>query len=457
MIIDSSLYSNPYESSIQQLMEIERQKKVQLQNEQGILRDQKTALSDIDSKLSSLDTLLSSFVNSPDEKLQPLSGTSSDPDAIRIVSTTGMDQPDNYSISVSQRAREDIVLSDAITQTDTTYSGTGSGSFDISIGGGSATTISVDTAGLNNQEVLEAIASKVDEQLGDQVNASVYQLGDGTSRLSFKSAETGEAHRIAISNQQGDFSGLNLTHQHTANELNAQFTIDGVTFERSSNLVDDAIEGLTFEINRQTSATETLTVERNTKEARKNIEYFVARFNAANEIIRNKTFLDGDTGSRGILQEERSIRNLSYNLRTATALPVDSLAGASISSLRNIGIELTTEGTMEITDSDKLDNALQQHPDGVANLFSASDGIAASLQKEIKTYISGDSGIFDSIETGINQQIDRLDRRIEDENDYLKRKEEQLRAEFTKLNQVITQGQSQYNQVLNFQSQLLSF
>lgn len=454
MIIDSSLYSNPYESSIQQLLEIEGQKKAQLQNEQSALRDQKTALSDIDSKLSSLSTLLTSFTDSTAEKLQPLSGTTSDPDAVSIVSTTGMNGAGNYSIDITQTAKEDIVLSDAIAQTGTDYNTGGSGSFDIAIGSGSATTINVNTSGLNNQEVLEAVATEINDQFGDEINASVFKLGDGNSKLSFKSSETGEENRINITNQQGDLSALNLSHKNTADELNAQFTIDGVTFERSSNLVNDTVDGLTFEIHKETTSTEELTIERDTDEARNNIEDFIEKFNAANQIIRNKTFLDGDTGERGVLQEERTVRNLSFDLRTAASQQVSSLSGSSISSLRNVGIELNTNGTMQITDSDALDTALKQSPDKVADLFSASDGIAGSLQQDIDTYISGDSSIFSSIETGIDQQINRLDDRIENENEYLVRKEEELRAEFTELNQIISQGQSQFNQVVNFQSQL---
>ncbi len=454
MIIDSSLYSNPYQDTIQQLIEVEGQKKAQLQNEQSALRNQKTALSDIDSKLSSLNTLLTSFTDSAAEKLQPLSGTSSNPDAVSVVSTTGMNGTGNYSIDVSQTAKEDIVLSDAVSQTGTDYNATGSGSFDIAIGSGAATTINVNTTGLNNQEVLEAVATEINDQFGDEINASVFKLGDGTSKLSFKSSKTGEANRINITNQQDDLSALNLTHENTANELNAQFTIDGVTFERSSNLVDDTVQGLTFEIHKETTGTETLTIERDTEEARTNIEDFVEKFNATNQIIRNKTFLDGDTGDRGVLQEERSVRNLSYDLRTAASQPVSSLSGSSISSLRNIGIELTTNGTMEITDSDALDTALEQNPDQVTDLFSATDGIAASLQNEVDTYISGNSSIFNSIEDGIDQRINRLDDRIENENEYLARKEEELRAEFEDLNQIINQGQSQFNQIVNFQGQL---
>lgn len=454
MIIDSSLYSNPYESSIQQLMEIEGRKKARLQDQQNSLEGQKSALSDIDSKLSSLNTLLTSFLKSTNEKLQPLSGTSSNPEAVSVVSTDGMTGPNNYSMFISSTAKRDIVSSEAVNQTGTDYNATGTGSFDIAIGSGAASTITVNTAGLNNQEVLEATAKQINDQLGDQIKASVYKLGDGTSKLSFKSTETGAANELTISNKQGDLSSLTTSSRYSGSQLNAQFTIDGISFERSSNLIDDVVSGLTFEIHRPESTKTTLDIKRDTEEAKNNIQSFIDQFNATNEIIRNKTFLNGDTGDRGPLQEERSIRNLSYNMRTAASLPVDSLSGSGLSSLRNIGIELSTNGTMKIADSAALDEALKNNPEGVAKLFSTTDGIAASLQQEITTYISGDANIFDSIENGIEQQIDRIGERIENEEEYLARKEEQLRDQFNALNQIITRGESQFNQVLNFQNKL---
>jgi flagellar hook-associated protein 2 len=454
MINSSSLFTNQFESSIQQLLQIESQKKLQLQDQRNVLRDQQTALSDIDSKLSALNTQLTSFIDSTADTLQPMTGSSSNPDAVSIVSASGLDNPDTFSIDVSQVAKNDIVLSDAVNETGTDYNSTGSGSFDIAIGSGTAITINVDTNGLNNHEVLEAIATQVDDQLGDQVNASVYKLGDGTSKLSFKSIETGDTNRISITNQQGDLSGLNLTHTYTEDQLNAKFTFDGVTFERSSNLIDDVVGGLTFELHKTTTATESLNIERDTEEARNNIEEFVEKFNSVNDIIRSKTFLDGDTGAKGILQEERTVRNLSYNLRNAATLTVDSLSGSSIDNLRNIGIELDSNGTMQITDSTKLDEALSQNSDKVADLFSATDGVAATLQNEIDKYITGNTNIFSSIEDGIDRQIDRLDDRIQREEKYLIRKEEELRKEFAELDKVINQGQTQFDQVLNFRNKI---
>ena len=454
MISTNPMFSSPYESSIQQLLRIDAQKKLKLQGEQSSLQTQKKALSDIGSKLTALNSLMTSFSESPNETIQPLSGTSTNPDAVSIISTSGLKNPGSYSVEVSQLAKADIVLSDAIAQTGTDFNATGLGSFEIAVGSDAPATISVDTTGLNNQEALQAIADGVNDQLGDKVNASVLTLGDGTSRLSFKGVETGEANRIQVTNQQGDFSGLNLANEFTPDQLNAKFTIDNVTFQRSSNIIDDAVEGLTFELNKTTGSTEQLKITRNIEEAQAKVEEFITKFNEANKIIRNKTFINGETGDRGPLQNERSIRNLSYGLRQVATLPVGSLAGSPVNSLSSIGIELQQDGTMSLGDPAALENALTENPQAIADLFSADDGIAASFQQKIDSYISDDTGIFKGIEEGIDRKMDRLDDRIENENEYLVRREEQLRAEFAELDQIINEGQRQFDSVLNFRSKI---
>lgn len=452
MISGSLLSTNPFEEQVQQLMQIEQQKKVQLQNQQKILQDQKTALSDIDSKLSALNSTLSSFIDLPEEQLSPLSGTSSNTDAFGVLTTSGLDGPSTFSLDINQVAKRDIMLSDEVTATNTDYNTTGTGSFDIAIGSDHLASINVDTTGLNNEEVMNAIAAEINTQLGDHVTASVLKPQDGTVRLSIKSSETGKANRITITNQQDDLAAMNLNSHYTENELDAKFILDGVAFERSSNLIDDAVDGLSFEIKKETSAQETLEVTRDIETAEESIREFVEQFNSLNSLIREKTFLNGDTGNRGILQNERSIRNLSLMLRQDAALPVNSLGGSSIQSLGDIGIEFSTDGSMTISDEERLTEVLSDNSGEVVELFTADDGIGAVLQQRIDRHI-GNGTIFDSIEDSFDRKIDRLDNRIEREEDYLVQREEQLRQEFDRLSQVINEGQQQFNNVLNFQNQ----
>lgn len=449
---NSILRSNPFESQIQQLLQLDGSKRRSLVQDKADIRAKKTALDDISSSLTSFNSLLTSFTQSPEETLSPLTGSSSNADAVSVISTSGLNNPANFNISVSQLAKQDRVTSANLANTGTDLSTAGTGSFDIAIGTNAPVSISLDTTNLTNEEVLTAISDQVNQQLGNDLTASVFNLDGTNSQLAFKSKNTGKNFRISISNVQGDFANLNVANSFTADQLNAKFSIDGTNFERSTNLINDAINGLSFELKQTTTATEKLTIDRDISGAKEAVTSFIDKFNEANRKIRSKTFVDGESNSRGPLSNERSIRNLSFDLRQKSTQEVSSLSGSSISTLAGIGIELQQDGSMELTDSTKLEEALQNNPDEFKQLFTADDGLVANLQQSIDLYMTGDNTIFEGIERGFDSRIERLDDRIEFEDDFLQRREEELRQEFNQLQQIIDQGNAQFNQVLSFQS-----
>src|SRR5699024_5156523 len=122
------------------------------------------------------------------------------------------------------------------------------------------------------------------------------------------------------------------------NELDASFEIDGVSFTRGQNTIDDAISGLTFTLLDDTGAEERMTLERNMEKAKENVDGFISAFNKLNKTIRDYTFLDGESGNRGRLQGMRSIRNLTYDLRNAAMISMEGAADGELASLIEIGI-----------------------------------------------------------------------------------------------------------------------
>lgn len=451
---NSILGSNPFESQIQQLLQLDGLKRQSLVQDKSDIRAKQTALDDISSSLTSFNSLLNSFTQSPEETLSPLTGSSSNADAVSIVSTSGLNNPANFDITVNQLAKQDRVTSATLANTGTDLSAGGTGSFDIAIGTNAPVSISLDTTNLTNEEVLTAISDQANQQLGGELTASVFNLDGTNSQLSFKSQDTGKDFRISISNVQGDFANLNLANTFTSDQLNAKFNLDGINFERSTNLINDAINGMSFELKQNTPTSEKLTIERDISGAKDAVNSFIEKFNEANRKIRSKTFVDGESNSRGPLSNERSIRNLSFDLRQKSTQEVPSLSGSPVSTLAGIGIELQQNGSMELTDSAKLEEALQNNPDEFKQLFTADDGLTASLQQSIDLYMTGSNNIFDGIERGFETRIERLDDRIESEDDFLQRREEELRQEFNQLQQIIDQGNAQFNQVLSFQGSL---
>jgi len=452
----SSLFqqTNPYEPYVQELLQADSQQKNALQADLSNEQQKQQAVTTIGSKLSTLNTTLESFINDPLTQFSPFSGASSDPNAISVISTNGINNPGTYNIQVNQLAKSDIALSSTFSNSGTGLSTTGSGSFDLTIGSGSPITISTTTTGSTNDQVLTNIADAINNQAGDKVQASVYQVDSSHVQLSVKSLKTGSANSISISNTQGDLTGLNMTNLTPGSQLDAKFTIDGVSFQRSSNVVNDVISGMTFQLKNTTTSTDQLNVTLDTSAVKKNINSFISQYNAAVSLIRKDTFIDGKSGQKGILQSNGTIRSMSNDLWQTIIQPVASLQGTGISQLSDIGIETKSDGSLYIKDSQKLDSALKSNPKGVQNLFTASDGLATKLKSKVGMYVSGTSNVIDTIKSGISDSIKRLNQRIDSQNTYLATKQKEYEKEFTQLQQIIMQGQQQYNSIMAMQSQM---
>jgi len=455
MISASSLIqqSNPFESSIQQILRLDGLKRDQLRSDLNTIESQKSALNDIGSAFSSFQTTINTFADEPGTSFNPQKVESSG-DALRIISSEEGINTGNFDIQVNQLARRDTFNSDSFQQTGTELSIQGSGSFEISVGGADPVTVSVDTTGLTNEEVLAAVSDSINLQAGDQLSASRIQVTDSDSALSIKSSETGSVNQITINNIQGDFQNLNLTRLFEVAELDAQFTVDGIQMSRSSNLIENAIEGLTFELAQTTTGTEQISISQDFETATESIQKFIDDFNKLNDEIRKKTFINGETGERGLLQRERSLRNLSLNLRQSAILPVQSLDDPAVQSITDLGITVSQDGSLTLSDSSKFESIMSQNPETVEQLFIAPDGIVQNLKTSVESVLSGNNNLLDSIESGFESKINRTNDRIDRETRFLERREDQLRKEFSQLQQIIDQGDRQFNQIRNFQAAL---
>ncbi|MEX0769760.1 MAG: flagellar filament capping protein FliD [Balneolaceae bacterium] len=439
-----------FESQIQQILKLDGLRRDELKLNLKSFEEGKSALNDIGTAFSSFQSIINNFENNSEASFQALKGTTSS-DALKVLSTDSTSTPGTYDIQIGQVAQRDIVNSAQFQDTGTDLSGTGQGSFKLLIGE-EELLIDIDTTGLTNQEVLNEIANEINTQSSGAVSASRLQVNDSESILSIKSSETGSVNQITIQDVTGDFQNLNHNHVYTTGELDANFTIDGVTFTRSSNTIDDVIDGVNFELVQAQAGNHQITVERDIESVTQGIESFVEAYNELNSTIRKNTFLNSESGNRGPLQRERAIRNLSNSMRHTFLEPVQSMSGESVTLLTDIGIEFNQDGSMTIEDPDKLESVILQDSELLNELFTASDGLISKIRTGVESSFSGDGSVLESIEAGFDSRIDRTNNRIEREERFLERREVQLRKEFAELQQIIDRGQSQFNQIMNFQS-----
>jgi len=451
--------TNPYEKFVQQLVQLESQTKFRLEAQQKDQQEQKKALGDVSSSISSFINQITELSTPTNNAFEPFVTQSNNESVVQVNSATGMDRPSAFNIQVERMAKNDTALSGVLNADDYDLAQSGNGSVTITIGDQTETiqleTTKDDGTGTmvdkTNREVFDSFSEQMDTLFGDKADATVFNVNDDQIQLSVKSLETGFENRIQFDSSTGVGTDItsSITHLRDQNLLDAEFTIDGVTFTRSQNLVDDAIDGLSFTLTGESPDTVQISAQRDLEEAKSNVDEFISSFNDMNKTIRQRTFIDGENNSEGPLRRMRSIRNLTVNLRQTALLPMDGADPDQLSRLSEIGIDFKNDGTMFVDDEELLNEALEQRPEQIAELFTNENSAVQKMMSQAEAYTKS-NGIISSLESGVEQKIDRLDNRIAQQDKYLAQYEERQRDMFNKLQLVIERGDAQFQEVMSF-------
>lgn len=454
--------NNPYETFVQQLTQIESRQKLQFEDQQKDQKERKTALGDVSSAISKFVSKIDEYQNPGNKAFQPIKISSTDESVVQVNSADGLDRPSNYNIQVDRLASNDIGLGQIMDGEAFDLAAQGGGSITMTIGDKtetlSITTQKEDENGvmvdMNNQEVMNSFADAISETFGNEARASVFNVSGNDVQFSIQSLKSGSEGAFNLSGATGALAGI--TDPMTklvpdAANLDAQFTIDGVTFLRSENTVDDAITGLSFTLRGESTGNVQMSAERDLESARENVDDFMATFNEMNKKIRERTFVDGDNNTRGPLRGFRSIRNLTLNLRQTALLPTDGADPEKLSRLTEIGISFKNNGEMVVDDENLLNEALSQRPEEIAELFRSENSAVAKMKEQAEAYTKA-NGIISSLESGVDQKITRLDSRIAQQERYLEGFEERQREIFNKLQQVIDKGDAQFQRITAYRN-----
>jgi flagellar hook-associated protein 2 len=179
------------------------------------------------------------------------------------------------------------------------------------------------------------------------------------------------------------------------------FSVNGLDVTRSTNQIEDVIEGFTFSLSEaDNTQTFTINIGEDTSVAEDSVRNFVESFTAFLEVLQPLTSFnegeDGADGEYGSLYREPATRGLIANLRTAVASEVEAITGG-FSSLTNVGIRTEIDGTLSIDEED-FRRAFDDNFDLVKNLFTPE---ATSSSDKITINNFGDQTIPGSYEVTV--------------------------------------------------------
>ena len=313
-----------------------------------------------------------------------------------------------HELVVTSLAKSQRVISGSFADSSTALSATDF-SLSVSIHGGTAVPIAITAANSTPQGIVSAIngaATGVRAQLVNSGDGSAYPykiLLTGSTGASNDFSITGGP---TVSNTVGGVTttktnlGFDFaTPLQTATD--AVFTVDGIAYKRSSNLVTDALPGVSLnlkKVNGVSNPSTSVYLTRDTSTVRANVVALVQAYNDAKSMLGVVSDPKSSVETYGAtLVNDSLVANMRNQLRELF-MTDSSTPGAAVKSLRDMGISIDMTGAMTL-DNTKLDTALQTNFDDVVTMFTgnmnglgqystALAGVAGDANKKLSKLLS---------------------------------------------------------------------
>ncbi len=294
---------------------------------------------------------------------------------------------------------------------------------------------------------LRDLAQAIDED-DNGVQATVTQQGptdDPGYVLQLKSEETGAGEK-EITNIQanGLYAGETTQTSQAQAGSNASFTLDGVDFTWASNTVDGLVDGMKFELHAAGSSQ--ISVQEDLESIATGIQQFVDSYNSTQDFIQESTKYDAEDDTAGRLNGDFMVRNLDTRMSRTIIEPVSGSGDNTFQYLSEIGISFNREGKLEL-DGEKMQQALTTDAAGVEKLFAGEKGVAEKLTQTLSGYTDDRDGILTYSMQSLDSKIERLDDRIQDEQQSVQRYLSNTVKQFTAMENAITKYQSVQDQL----------
>jgi flagellar hook-associated protein 2 len=269
------------------------------------------------------------------------------------------------------------------TLADATTAAVGQGSFTLTTAQGTAT-VTIDST--NN--TLTGMAAAINAA-GVGLTATIVTDASG-SRLSLSDG-SGSAPNFTLKSAADAQPGqARFGYPQVANGLTVAQTaqdaivrLDGVDVSRSSNTIDDLIDGVSLKLV-SAAPTETVTLgsTRPTDALKQGVSDFVAAYNELKAQIDTAsaatvTNTDGTT-STGPLYNNSAIRQMQTQLARLTSTVLNTTGGPS--TLAEIGVTTNRDGTLTL-DNTLLTKQLAAYPDAVEAMFNPTQHASSPLVK----------------------------------------------------------------------------
>jgi flagellar hook-associated protein 2 len=322
------------------------------------------------------------------------------------------------------------------------------------------------TIAIGSTNVNIAAGATVDDVVSaiNGASAGVTASKDSNGRLVMTSNTAGAAGNFSASGTQLSAYSSVAGADSTLTNLNAAYSVDGgPTRYATSNIVTDAVPGLSLTLKAASADPVTITVGSpapDVDKIKQSVHDFVDSYNALmsdlNSRLTEKPVVPPTQDSdylKGIFFGDSLLSNIQDRLRNVVTSPIGSSSSLNLLSQIGVSTGATTGGGVVnqdsvdgklVVDDDKLTSMLTTNPDGVKALLGATvgtDGFAQALDSALDPEVQS-GGDFDTLINQANSLVSDYAGQISDWDERLSAQQDRLKAQFSAMESAMAKSQS---------------
>jgi len=453
-------YSGITTDVVDQLIEAESGGKTLLQNKVTKYNREKSAWSEVSSALSNFQTKIKALQDN--DSYYSKIAESSNKDLATITGNSDAKNGGQFTLTVDRLAKQTKLVGSQVTGAD-------SNTAKLNLSGQLTFNYQGEKTADSPQQV--NIEIKDDDSLldiADNINKESKNIGVSATvinkRLVLTNNESGAKETtLDQTKNQETLAALGLTETANMGQA-AKYSIDGIEMESDTNVISDAIDGATITLNKEISADDavTLSLKNDDSKTVDAANEFVKQYNNLMSLVKADLDVGDPTAStaensganvQGKLVGDSTLQRLQSSLRNMITQS-DKANGASLSPY-DLGFSVDKEGILSLNE-DTFKTQLANSPEKVHDFFyvqgeddfdeSTDKGYTAKLNGLINEFISdsaSNKGIIKNKTDSIDTMVKDLNDQIESFTERLASKREQYITQFTHLDSIMMQAESQ--------------
>ena len=357
-------------------------------------------------------------------------------------------QPGSYQFEVARMAQKSSAFSSGFPDRDETSVGVGFVQYTLPTGE------SLDLYIDKDNSTLDGLAKLINDRKIKGVRATVINDGFGTDdpwRLMISLKDTGDDYLAEFPYfyfVDGD-RDFYLEHEREAHD--ALVKLDGFEIELPINKTKDLITGATINLKKASEGEEfTILISEDIPAMTDKMNDLIEKINAVLTFIIKQNTLDDKSDTSRTLGGDVTLQSLESRLRSIVFKDVKTELGEK--KVGSLGITFQKNGTL-LLDKKKFSSSLTADLRLAMEILTGardeesgtmSPGFIDNIAKLVHGILRAPDGMLPNRKTGLQTNIDQINKRIDDKQRLLEQKESNLKDKFARLESTISKlkGQS---------------